>query len=181
MSHYINRFVIDYEFGVATLFTPHLENAEARFVFLASQCFGIRISIGEVKILANTAANFPEYWFNLYPDAYEILSHTGGDIIIWNESGEKIKSEHTNLKITAINLREALAGAQHAIWAQHWMKYLFSCCERSPGGNLSIPFEKVNRWTRQINTDYVDLTEQEKESDRHQADKILRVLDGHKG
>lgn len=50
-------------------------------------------------------------------------------------------------------LREALADVQHAIWA-HWMKYQFSVCIKNEDGSLTIPAEKVERWTRQMNTDY---------------------------
>jgi hypothetical protein len=55
------------------------------------------------------------------------------------------------------------------------MRYLFSCCQQNTDGSLTIPSEKVARWLRQVNTDYEKLTEQEKESDRHQADKVLNV------
>lgn len=71
--------------------------------------------------------------------------------------------------------REALADVQHAIWA-HWMQYQFSVCIKNPDGSLTIPTEKVERWTRQMKTDYKDLSFKEQESDRHQADKVLEVL-----
>ena len=71
--------------------------------------------------------------------------------------------------------REALAAVQHGIWA-HWMRYLFSRCEIDEQGNAVIPADLVQRWQRQAMTDYADLTESEKKSDRDQADKVLRVL-----
>ena len=73
------------------------------------------------------------------------------------------------------NKREALADIQHAIWS-HWMKYQFSVCNQNEDGSLTIPADKVERWTRQLNTSYSELTEKEKESDRDQAEKIIDRL-----
>lgn len=74
-------------------------------------------------------------------------------------------------------MREALADVSHDIWS-HWMRWQFSVCTRNADGSLTIPAEKVERWTRQMNTTYADLSEAEKESDREQADKILAVIEG---
>jgi hypothetical protein len=77
------------------------------------------------------------------------------------------------------DVRERLAAVQHEIWA-HWMRYLFDVCETNDtrdGRVVIIPADKVKRWQRQMNTPYVDLTDREQESDRHQADKILATLD----
>ena len=72
-------------------------------------------------------------------------------------------------------MREELAATQHDIWA-HWMKYQFSVCIENEDGSLTIPAEKVERWKRQMNTPYFELTEKEKESDRHQADKVIKTM-----
>lgn len=72
-------------------------------------------------------------------------------------------------------LREQLADVQHGIWA-HWMGYLFSCCRQNEDGSATIPADKVERWMRQQGAAYSDLTDEERESDRHQADKVLAVL-----
>ena len=73
-------------------------------------------------------------------------------------------------------LREMLASLSHEIWA-HWMKYLFSRCDTEIY-NLGpvIDWSDAERWLRQIDTTYTDLTEREKDSDREQADKIIAVL-----
>ena len=73
------------------------------------------------------------------------------------------------------NLREALSDVQHEIWS-HWMIWQFSCCQQNDDGSVTIPAAKVERWTRQMNTPYSELSDGERESDRHQADKILKVL-----
>jgi hypothetical protein len=73
------------------------------------------------------------------------------------------------------DLRERLAAVQHEIWA-HWMRYLFS---RTLGGNAEgviIPNDLVIRWQRQADAPYARLAESERESDRHQADKVLAIL-----
>jgi len=67
---------------------------------------------------------------------------------------------------------ELLASVQHDIWS-HWMKYLFSICQVNEDGSVIISKEKVDRWTRQLNTPYSKLSEKEKDSDRHQAKKII--------
>ena len=79
------------------------------------------------------------------------------------------------MKNKVSSLREQLAGLQHEIWA-HWMRYLFSVCQENPDGSFIIPAKKAQRWLRQIETSYVDLSESEKKSDREQADKILGIL-----
>lgn len=70
---------------------------------------------------------------------------------------------------------EALADAEHESWA-HWQRYLHSVCVQNPDGSLTIPADKVERWNRQIETPYSDLTEREKESDREQVRKIFPLL-----
>lgn len=72
-------------------------------------------------------------------------------------------------------MREATADVQHQIWA-HWMNYVFSICPQQEDGSVIIPAEKVERWKRQMDTPYKELSEKEKESDRHQADKVLEAL-----
>jgi len=73
-----------------------------------------------------------------------------------------------------MDCREELAAVQHEIWS-HWMKYMFTQCHHTIGGIL-IPANKVERWSRQMAVPYSELSEQEKESDREQADKVLAVL-----
>ena len=72
-------------------------------------------------------------------------------------------------------LMEKLADAEHNGWA-HWQKYLHSKCVANEDGSLTIPAELVERWTRQINTPYSELTEKEKESDRNQVRLIERYI-----
>ena len=83
------------------------------------------------------------------------------------------------------NLREALAALCHEQWSG-WMKYLFTdchgysqwednkaACERE---GAHIRPDQAIRWCRQIVTSYAELSEEEKESDRKEADKIIELL-----
>ena len=81
------KYVIDYEYGIAKLYTPS-EDWEDRFYTLADQCFGIRKSIGEVELVKIEDVEPKEK----IEGEYERLEYKG-DLIIWNKEGEKIKSE----------------------------------------------------------------------------------------
>jgi len=76
-------------------------------------------------------------------------------------------------------IREALAAIQHEIWA-HWMRYLFSKTLPTMDDDEMIASEHAERWRRQMETPYDELSEQEKESDRDQADKIMAFLYGQR-
>ena len=77
-------------------------------------------------------------------------------------------------------LREALAGYAHDAWAG-WMNYLFSKSDRNADGSYVIPKELVERWERQVSTGYADLPENEQNSDREEADKMMKILKKHRG
>lgn len=72
-------------------------------------------------------------------------------------------------------LREELAEFAHETWSG-WMKYLFGKSRTYPGGSVLIPADLVDRWKRQMVTAYKDLPEEQKESDRVEADKILTII-----
>lgn len=72
-------------------------------------------------------------------------------------------------------LRETLADYAHDAWSG-WMNYLFSKCETTPSGRVIIPAWAVERWRRQLITPYRDLPEDEKKSDRQEADRILAII-----
>lgn len=72
-------------------------------------------------------------------------------------------------------MRERLAALAHAQWSG-WMEYLFDKCQMNEDGTATIPAWAVERWQRQMRTPYAELPEDEKESDRAEADKVLEVL-----
>jgi hypothetical protein len=53
---------------------------------------------------------------------------------------------------------------------------MFSKGVLHPDGSLTLPKWAVERWTRQMNTSYENLSEKEKTSDRIEADKFLAVF-----
>ena len=81
------KYYINYENGTAELYTPS-EHWLERFHELAGQCFGIRKSIGRVKLIEETDEQ-PPY---LLQGEHERLCHHG-DVIVWDKDGRKIKSE----------------------------------------------------------------------------------------
>ncbi len=72
---------------------------------------------------------------------------------------------------------EELAAIEHERWA-HWQEYLHARCEQQPDGSLTIPPDLVAHWTRQIETPYSELTDDEKESDREQVLRYLATVAG---
>ena len=86
------HYSIDYGHGRADLWSDCGENSvEQRFMKLANQCFGIRKSIGDFTLLESFEEAIPKPWADL-PGTAEMLKHNG-DTIVWNDDGEKIKSE----------------------------------------------------------------------------------------
>jgi len=65
---------------------------------------------------------------------------------------------------------EALAAEEHRSWSA-WTRYMLGEIEKESGGDFNISnLDCVQRWQRQMKTRYVDLSKQEKESDR----KVVR-------
>lgn len=86
--------------------------------------------------------------------------------------------ESQPVAITA--LKEKLAEYAHTVWSA-WMKYVFKKCSPLTSEMVDvtlsvIPAWAVDRWTRQMNTLYQDLPEEQKESCREEADKILAII-----
>lgn len=69
-------------------------------------------------------------------------------------------------------MREKAAALEHEQWA-HWTAYMLKILlDGHPDLGRD---ENVIRWSRQILTDYKDLSEKEKESDRKWADKGIEI------
>jgi len=73
------------------------------------------------------------------------------------------------------DIREKLADQEHARWSR-WMNYLFTKGKFNGDGSFTIESQSVTHWLRQVKTDYKDLTEKEKDSDRKEADNTLVLL-----
>jgi hypothetical protein len=75
------------------------------------------------------------------------------------------------------DIREQLAEYAHAAWSG-WMQYMFSKGVYNLDNQTWImPGWAVARWQRQLRTGYSDLPEEEKASDRAEADKILALFE----
>jgi len=74
-----------------------------------------------------------------------------------------------------MNLFEQLAKLSHEQWSK-WMKYLFEKSVLNLDGTITIPEWAVERWKRQINTTYLELSEEEKQSDREEATKVMALI-----
>lgn len=70
---------------------------------------------------------------------------------------------------------EKLASLMHQIWAG-WQTWVHQTSKLNNDGSRTIPEELVVRWNRQIVAPYKELSEKEKESDRVEARKVLRLL-----
>lgn len=72
-------------------------------------------------------------------------------------------------------MKERLAELAHKQWSG-WMKYLFNKCSMNQDGTATIPAWAVKRWQRQMKTPYDNLPENEKDSDRAEADRVLSII-----
>ena len=70
---------------------------------------------------------------------------------------------------------ERLSRLAHEQWSG-WMEYVFLKSTENPDGTVTIPKRAVDRWKRQMNTDYAELSETEKDSDRKEARKFLEIM-----
>jgi len=69
----------------------------------------------------------------------------------------------------------------HQMWSR-WMSHMFSKSTLNPDGTVTIPKDLVIRWQRQMLTDFVDLPDEEMESDIVEAETMLDiVLEGLEG
>jgi hypothetical protein len=82
----------------------------------------------------------------------------------------------TAAPLPVAELRERLAELAHAQWSG-WMRYMFARMDWNIIQTGKVMHgDDVKRWERQMNTPYVDLPENEKESDRAEADKVLAMI-----
>jgi hypothetical protein len=72
-------------------------------------------------------------------------------------------------------LTEQLAAIEHERWS-HWQRYVHDKAVRQLDGSLILPPDLVAHWEKQIETEYNDLSQEEKESDREQVRKYLPLI-----
>lgn len=83
-------------------------------------------------------------------------------------------------------LMEVLSAYAHEAWSG-WMRYMFGKCDivieepfldGDKKALITMPHALFERWTRQMRTPYADLPEEEKNSYRAEALKMLALLKG---
>ncbi len=72
-------------------------------------------------------------------------------------------------------VREELATYAHKAWTG-WMDYLFKKSSHNNDGTVTIPKWAVERWMEQCATPYNALSEIEKNSDRAEANEMLKII-----
>lgn len=72
-------------------------------------------------------------------------------------------------------MREKLAELCHKQWSG-WIRYMFGKGIKLPDGGLYLPKWAVERWIRQADTTFMDLTAEERNSDRKEADKFIDIM-----
>jgi uncharacterized membrane protein YvbJ len=75
-------------------------------------------------------------------------------------------------------MKEDLANYAHDAWAG-WMRYLFEKSTENTDGTVTIPKWAVDRWKRQMITPYIELPEEEKQSDREEADIMMEIFNAN--
>jgi hypothetical protein len=95
-------------------------------------------------------------------------------------SAEEAMQARASLKgDTPASLRERLADLAHQQWSD-WMRYFFGKCyyvsEQGAEESMLVPGDYVENLQHQMATVYAGLTEEEKEFDRAEADKVLALL-----
>ena len=71
--------------------------------------------------------------------------------------------------------KEELTKFAHKQWSG-WMEYLFSKGKFNADGTWTMPAWAVDRWSRQMQTQYDDLPLNEKESDKEEAERMLSII-----
>jgi len=82
-----------------------------------------------------------------------------------------LKDHSKEQKIT-----EELAAYAHRAWAG-WMEYIFTKGKFNSDGSFTIDKEHTKRWLRQSNDSYDELPENEKNSDRYEADQMIKIIE----
>lgn len=72
-------------------------------------------------------------------------------------------------------MREQLAELAHEQWSG-WMEYLFEKGIFNKDGTWTMPRWAVKRWTCQMKTPFSQLSNEEKDSDRKEADRFIAII-----
>ena len=76
----------------------------------------------------------------------------------------------------AEELKEQLAVIEHERWGD-WQRWMHMQCATNEDGSITIPAALVERWERQIDTPYAELSDKEKRSDMDQVDRYWPLVE----
>jgi len=76
------------------------------------------------------------------------------------------------------DLKQKLARIEHERWAS-WQDWMHKICTRNDDGTITIPADLVKRWDRQIETEYADLSDKEKESDLKEVNRYWWLIEAY--
>lgn len=71
--------------------------------------------------------------------------------------------------------KDKIASLCHDQWS-HWIVSLLGKGTPNADGTLTVPKDVIDRWRRQMNTPYDLLSDTEKDLDKVEADKFLKVI-----
>jgi len=71
---------------------------------------------------------------------------------------------------------EAFAELCHSQWSG-WINYLFDKGEFNADGTFTMPAWAVERWKRQAETKYLDLSAKEQDNDRAEAKRVFNLIE----
>ena len=135
--------------------------------------------------------NFERLWFLIHHPDFIHAARLDDIIVKFKENlegmgleaPEEAKNQYPDIFTEGIvkesldpkDFMEDLADQEHDSWSR-WMEHLFSKSEENPDGTVTIPKDKVERWKRQMKTDYKKLSPSEKESDRKEVRKFIKII-----
>jgi hypothetical protein len=95
---------------------------------------------------------------------------------ILTDANARLRAENERLRAAVHLAREPLAAYSHDSAWGGWMRYMIGKGTLNEDGTWTMPAWAVDRWTRQMSTAYADLPEDEKKSDRKEADEMISIF-----
>jgi hypothetical protein len=153
----------------------------------------VELAVGK-GVTRDSIDNFEKLWFLIHHDDFIHWNKLDDILVKFKENldgmgleppkeamekypeiyGEGVVRESIDYK----EAMEDLADQEHDSWAR-WMEHLFKKSKKNKDGTVTIPKSKVDRWERQMKTDYEDLSNKEKESDRKEVRKFVKIMKKH--
>lgn len=149
------------ELAVGKGYTPESINTFEKLWFLVTRDDFIHWA-HEEDIMRKFAQNLKSMGLPYPQEAVETYPEIFSDGIV----KESIKTS---------DVLEDMADQEHDSWSR-WMEHLFKKSEKNPDGTVTIPKDKVERWERQMKTPYNKLSDKEKESDRKEVRKFIKII-----